>query len=433
MGRQAFGTHMVYRETFVKIRLRLLQHLIRRNWIHRVQACQNRFTYQRRRRVKAKRQFKIRDASPDRQPEIQSSSVRETSKNYGADQQRLQISDLPFDKIPAPATFACWKKRFKTEVCICSQFPTEAMLWIKEVELADSVDGLRSSSSIRSIPMPDFEVLDARIASALNQIIHNSPFKRRVSLEEQKPKRRTVSFAEDRLLTWPTSTSGSLGANDSVENDADLFTIALRKDDIQEFDSKWDGILSSMTKIPPDDTLQVLYTLGIRESEKLKSVLELYNLESHQKKAGLECHRLKTMVARGMRSPRHAINRRRWTREGPELACVQTLFQSVWHTQGEKDEFTSCRGTVQSAWQKPPVSRKGKAGPPVKGKLPLRGTGATGLTCPCPTASRFSVAVWSCAQVTGKGWWKRSIFRCWAAAHPGQDRRLPSVVTHSRP
>ena len=30
-------------------------------------------------------------------------------KNYGADQQRLQISDLHFDKFPTPATFACWK------------------------------------------------------------------------------------------------------------------------------------------------------------------------------------------------------------------------------------------------------------------------------------------------------------------------------------
>ena len=44
-------------------------------------------------------------------------------KNYGADQQRLQISDLHFDKFPTPATFACWKIRFKTEVCTCSQFP----------------------------------------------------------------------------------------------------------------------------------------------------------------------------------------------------------------------------------------------------------------------------------------------------------------------
>ena len=54
------------------------------------------------------------------------------SKNYGADkQQRLQISDLHFDKFPTPATFACWKTRFKTEVCTCSQFPTEAMQWIQ--------------------------------------------------------------------------------------------------------------------------------------------------------------------------------------------------------------------------------------------------------------------------------------------------------------
>ena len=72
-------------------------------------------------------------------------------KNYGADQQRLQILDLHFDKFPTPATFTCWKIRFKTEVCTCSQIPTEAMQWIKEVELVDSVDELKSSSSIRGI------------------------------------------------------------------------------------------------------------------------------------------------------------------------------------------------------------------------------------------------------------------------------------------
>ena len=53
------------------------------------------------------------------------------------------------------------------------------MQWIKEVELVDSVDDLRSSSSIRGISMSNFEVLNARIASALNKIIHNSHFKRK--------------------------------------------------------------------------------------------------------------------------------------------------------------------------------------------------------------------------------------------------------------
>ena len=55
-------------------------------------------------------------------------SEGDSSKNYGADQQRLQISDLHFDKFPTPTTFACWKIRFKTEVCTCSQFLTEVML-----------------------------------------------------------------------------------------------------------------------------------------------------------------------------------------------------------------------------------------------------------------------------------------------------------------
>ena len=98
-------------------------------------------------------------------------SVGDSSKNYGADQQRLQISDLYFDKFPTPATFACFKIRFKTEVCTCSQFPTEAMQWIKEVELVDSVDELRSSSSIRGISMPNFQVLDARIASVNHSML----------------------------------------------------------------------------------------------------------------------------------------------------------------------------------------------------------------------------------------------------------------------
>ena len=53
------------------------------------------------------------------------------------------------------------------------------MQWIKEVEMVDSVDDFKSSSLARGISIPNFEVLDARIASALNKIIHNSHFKRK--------------------------------------------------------------------------------------------------------------------------------------------------------------------------------------------------------------------------------------------------------------
>ena len=58
------------------------------------------------------------------------------------------------------------------------------------------------------------------------------------------------------------------GANDSFENYADLCTIVLRNDDSQEFDSKRDEILLSMTKSHLINILESLYKQRIRESEK---------------------------------------------------------------------------------------------------------------------------------------------------------------------
>ena len=52
-------------------------------------------------------------------------------------------------------------------------------------------------------------------------------------------------------------------------------------------------------------------------------------------------------VAREIGTPRRAANRLRRAREGPELAHA-----------GRKGDLTSCRGTVQSAWQVLPVRRE---------------------------------------------------------------------------
>ena len=86
--------------------------------------------------------------------------------------------------------------------------------------------------------MPDFEVLDAKIASALNRIIHNTQFKRKVSLEEQKAPKEDRFLRGRQIAHLIYDYFRVTGANDSVENYADLFTIVLRNDDIQEFDSK---------------------------------------------------------------------------------------------------------------------------------------------------------------------------------------------------
>ena len=88
------------------------------------------------------------------------------------------------------------------------------------------------------------------------------------------------------------------GVNDSVLDYADLFSVVLRNDNIQEFDTRWDKILLSMEQFPPDDILESLYKVRLRESEKLKTVVHLYNLEIHQKRAKPHYHSLKIMVTR---------------------------------------------------------------------------------------------------------------------------------------
>ena len=118
----------------------------------------------------------------------------EVPQNSMAGRQRLQISELQFDKFTTPSSILYRKIRFKNQVSSCSDFPSEAMLWIKEVVMVDSVDDLKSSRSVAGKKVPNFEMLDARIASALNKIIQNSHFKKKVSLEEQKAQK------EDRFL-----------------------------------------------------------------------------------------------------------------------------------------------------------------------------------------------------------------------------------------
>ena len=90
--------------------------------------------------------------------------------------------------------------------------------------------------------MPNFEVLDAKIASALNRVIHNTQLQK-VSLEKQKAQKEDRFLRGRQIAYLIYEYFRVIGANDSVEKYADLFTIVLRNDDIQEFDSKWDGTL----------------------------------------------------------------------------------------------------------------------------------------------------------------------------------------------
>ena len=117
-------------------------------------------------------------------------------------------------------------------------------------------------------------MLDARIASAQNKIIQNSYFKKKVSLEEQKDQTEDRFLRGRHIAYFIYDYIRVTGVNDSVLDYADLFSIVLRNDDIQEFDTRWDEFLLPGKQFPPDDILESLYKLRIGESEKLKTVLE---------------------------------------------------------------------------------------------------------------------------------------------------------------
>ena len=63
------------------------------------------------------------------------------------------------------------------------------------MEMVDSADEFRKSSrSIAGQNFPNFEMLDAKVASAVKKIMQNSHFKKKVSLVEQEANK------EDRFL-----------------------------------------------------------------------------------------------------------------------------------------------------------------------------------------------------------------------------------------
>ena len=100
------------------------------------------------------------------------------SQNCIMETPRCTKSDLLFGKFPDLVDFQCWRVNIKTEVCLSTPFPQLTMSWINGEEMERSIDDLVTSRSIEGRKdFPDFEMLDAKIVSALRKIIFNTSFK----------------------------------------------------------------------------------------------------------------------------------------------------------------------------------------------------------------------------------------------------------------
>ena len=93
-------------------------------------------------------------------------------------------------------------------------------------------------------------MFNAKIASALNKISQNSHFKKKVSPEDQKARREDRFLRGRQIAFMLYSYFRVSGAHDTVLEYADLFSVTLRDDNVQEFDTRWDEVLLIYDKDP---------------------------------------------------------------------------------------------------------------------------------------------------------------------------------------
>ena len=125
-------------------------------------------------------------------------------------------------------------------------------------------------------------MLDGKIASALNKIFQNSQFKKKVSLEEQKAQKEGRFLRGRQIAFMIYDYFRVTGAHDTaLDYDDYLFSVTLRDCNIRNTIQDGMKFFCRCQKIPSDDVFESLYKLRTRESDQLKIVLELYDMEIH--------------------------------------------------------------------------------------------------------------------------------------------------------
>ena len=153
-----------------------------------------------------------------------------------------------------------WKVNFRTEVCLRTAEPQVTVLWIKEGEVAKSIDELVTSRSITGQHnFLHFDMLDAMIASALkNLFITQSNFRKRASVEERRDQ-QSDQFLRGRQIAYMIyEYFRATGAYATLQGLADVVSTTLQNDDVQDFDVRWDHALLSVSEMPSDPILEGL-------------------------------------------------------------------------------------------------------------------------------------------------------------------------------
>ena len=117
---------------------------------------------------------------------------------------------------------------------------------------------------------------------------------------------------------------------------ADLLSVTLRDDKVQEFDTRWDEVPLSVSKIPSDDILENRYKLRMRDSAQLKTVLELYDMEIHQKISMPDDQKLKAVIPTLHPASTRSESSSSTVRRSPSHEPEETEKQTIMETQRDR-------------------------------------------------------------------------------------------------
>ena len=204
------------------------------------------------------------------------------------DYPRFPISEMHLGKFLDSSEFQSWKVNFKTEIFSQSAVPHITVRWIKEVEVAKSIDDLVTSQSMKGrADFTDYDMLDAMIASALKKLLTHVHFWKRVSVEEERAQKYDRFLQGRPFAHMICEHFRATAACEAVQGLSDLFNIRLQNDDVLDFDTRWDQPLS-----------EGLYKSKLQDSVQLQTGLATYEQENVRNTEPPNYSRLKTLVRR---------------------------------------------------------------------------------------------------------------------------------------
>ena len=99
-------------------------------------------------------------------------------------------------------------------------------------------------------------MLDTNIASALRKIISNISVKKRVSVEEQRAQKHDRIRRRKQIAFLIYDHFRATSAHDEALDLSDLPSVSSKRDDIQDFDTRWDQALSAVSETPNENVLE---------------------------------------------------------------------------------------------------------------------------------------------------------------------------------